>query len=103
MSQKIVGVILTAIALVVLSLVISFQIYTLLGVPIILLGIGIGLIRYDSITNKTASEETFSSENKENKLQGLKVAGWILAIIGSIQFIVFIRIELYFLLFQHLV
>jgi len=99
MSQKIVGVILTAIALVVLSLVISFQIYTLLGVPIILLGVGIGLIRYDSITNKTASEETFPSENKENKLQGLKVAGWILAIIGSIQFIVFIRIELYFLLF----
>ena len=31
--------------------------------------------------------------------KGRKVAGWILAIIGLIQFIVFIRIELYFLLF----
>ena len=31
--------------------------------------------------------------------EGRKAVGWILAIIGLIQFIIFLRIELYFLLF----
>jgi len=108
MSQKIVGVILTAIALVLLVFFIRIELYFLLGLPIMLLVVGI-IVTLSAVSgeasissNETTSEETLRysspSGNKQDK-QGRIVGGWILAIIGLIQLIVFLIIGLYFLLF----
>ena len=77
MSQKIVGMILTAIALVLLVFFIRIELYFLLGLPIMLLVVGI-IVTLSAVSgeasissNETTSEETLRysspSGNKQDK------------------------------------